>query len=481
MSFAEKVVGVVSSGLSSRSSRRGFLVRSALVGSALAVNPLRFLLRPGTAYAALCGPGASCSSGWTRVLLLDQRGAATRARPARSPPAGGRPTARASATAAPRYIIDCNATCGSLRLRRRRHLRAGLLQLRLPLRHRLVRRAPRVLQPVPLRPVPPGVWRASGRSCAASRRAGRRGSSTRRARPTSATANETALHDAPCLDGNGEAFVTRSARAPSSARRRASCARRSSAWTRRRRATGYWLVGGDGGVFAFGDAKFHGSTGGLRLNQPDRRHGGDADAARATGSSPSDGGIFTLRRRASSTARPAACAQPADRRHGARPRPARATGSSPPTAASSPSATRSSTARPASVRLNQPIVGMAATPTRQGLLARRVRRRHLRVRRRQVLRLDRAASGSTQPDRRHGRDAERARATGSSPPTAASSRSATRTFYGSLGATGGAKGRAVGMAPARRRLLGRVPAMNAAPAIAGGRSWRSTMFSCSVR
>ncbi|MDP9404824.1 MAG: hypothetical protein M3P85_16245 [Actinomycetota bacterium] len=31
---------------------------------------------------------------------------------------------------------------------------------------------------------------------------------------------------------------------------------------------GYWLVAADGGVFAFGDAQFFGSTGSLRLNQP---------------------------------------------------------------------------------------------------------------------------------------------------------------------------------------------------------------------
>ena len=31
---------------------------------------------------------------------------------------------------------------------------------------------------------------------------------------------------------------------------------------------GYWLVARDGGVFTFGDAAFHGSTGDLRLNQP---------------------------------------------------------------------------------------------------------------------------------------------------------------------------------------------------------------------
>ncbi len=32
--------------------------------------------------------------------------------------------------------------------------------------------------------------------------------------------------------------------------------------------TGYWLVATDGGIFTFGDAAFHGSTGAIRLNQP---------------------------------------------------------------------------------------------------------------------------------------------------------------------------------------------------------------------
>jgi hypothetical protein len=31
---------------------------------------------------------------------------------------------------------------------------------------------------------------------------------------------------------------------------------------------GYWLVGADGGVFAFGDARFHGSLAGTRLSGP---------------------------------------------------------------------------------------------------------------------------------------------------------------------------------------------------------------------
>jgi hypothetical protein len=31
---------------------------------------------------------------------------------------------------------------------------------------------------------------------------------------------------------------------------------------------GYWLLGRDGGIFSYGDATFHGSTGGMQLNQP---------------------------------------------------------------------------------------------------------------------------------------------------------------------------------------------------------------------
>lgn len=63
------VLDSVSALLEARSSRRGFLVRTATVGSALAVAPLRFLLRPQTALAAIVRPsqcsGGLCSDGWT--------------------------------------------------------------------------------------------------------------------------------------------------------------------------------------------------------------------------------------------------------------------------------------------------------------------------------------------------------------------------------------------------------------------------------
>ena len=108
---------------------------------------------------------------------------------------------------------------------------------------------------------------------------------------------------------------------------------------------GYWLVASDGGIFSYGDA--------------------------------------------SSTARPAPSTEPAHRRHGARRRTAGATGSSPPTAASSATATPSSTARRAPSTSTSP---SSAWPRRLTgrVLARRLRRRHLQLRRRRLLRLDRA-------------------------------------------------------------------------------------------
>jgi hypothetical protein len=85
---------------------------------------------------------------------------------------------------------------------------------------------------------------------------------------------------------------------------------------------GYWLVASDGGIFAFGDARFHGSTGNMSLNRPIV-----GMAATPTGDGywfvASDGGIFAFGG-------------------------ARFYGST------------------ANMSLNQPIVGMAATPTGGG-------------------------------------------------------------------------------------------------------------------
>ena len=61
---------------------------------------------------------------------------------------------------------------------------------------------------------------------------------------------------------------------------------------------GYWLVAGDGGIFAFGDALFHGSMGGQHLNHPVVGMGAD-DATGGYWLVATDGGIFASAPRSS--------------------------------------------------------------------------------------------------------------------------------------------------------------------------------------
>jgi ribosomal protein L24E len=56
---------------------------------------------------------------------------------------------------------------------------------------------------------------------------------------------------------------------------------------------GYWLVASDGGIFAFGDAGFYGSTGAMHLNQPIVGMTATPDG-RGYWLVASDGGIFAF-------------------------------------------------------------------------------------------------------------------------------------------------------------------------------------------
>ena len=193
---------------------------------------------------------------------------------------------------------------------------------------------------------------------------------------------------------------------------------------------GYWTVARDGGIFSFGDAHFYGSTGGYPPQPAHRGHGGD----------PRRPGVLAggrrrrhllLRGRLLLRLDRGHPPQPAHRGHGGHARRARATGWWPPTEGSSPSATPPSTARPGpststspswawrprpdghgywlvaadggiftfgdatfygstgAIHLNQPIVGMASASGGRGVLAGGRRRRHLLLRERPLLRLDR--------------------------------------------------------------------------------------------
>ncbi len=91
-------------------SRRSFLVRMAVVGSALTVSPLRFLLRPGTAYAAVCGVDSTCSSGYTAFCCTINNGIN------RCPPGslvGGwwKSDNSGFCCGNARYYIDCHSYC----------------------------------------------------------------------------------------------------------------------------------------------------------------------------------------------------------------------------------------------------------------------------------------------------------------------------------------------------------------------------------
>ena len=88
-------------------SRRSFVQRAALIGTALAVNPFDFLLRPGTAYAQVCGPANECNQGWTAFCCTINGGRNTC--PDGSYAAGWwKVSSSAFCRGADRYVVDCN-------------------------------------------------------------------------------------------------------------------------------------------------------------------------------------------------------------------------------------------------------------------------------------------------------------------------------------------------------------------------------------
>lgn len=100
---------------SRRPSRRSFLRQTAVVGSAVAVAPAQFLLRPGSAYAAVCGCsgqscncGSLCCDGYTEFCCtLTGKNAC----PPGTVPAGWWKADGSRYCNGPRYYLDCNATC----------------------------------------------------------------------------------------------------------------------------------------------------------------------------------------------------------------------------------------------------------------------------------------------------------------------------------------------------------------------------------
>jgi hypothetical protein len=74
----ERLVEKSASLLDRRSSRRGFLTRAALVASAFAVAPVRYLVRPVSAWAVIgpsnCPSGSRCNDGYTEFCCSIHNG-----------------------------------------------------------------------------------------------------------------------------------------------------------------------------------------------------------------------------------------------------------------------------------------------------------------------------------------------------------------------------------------------------------------------
>ena len=93
-----------------RTSRRTFLQRVAVVGSALSVSGFVYVLRPGTAYGSVCGSGSTCASGWTALCCTVNNGLN------QCPPgsfAGGwwKADGAGLCGGSARYYIDCHPRC----------------------------------------------------------------------------------------------------------------------------------------------------------------------------------------------------------------------------------------------------------------------------------------------------------------------------------------------------------------------------------
>jgi hypothetical protein len=112
VTVTERLVNRLASIGSRRPSRRTFLAAATLTGTALAVDPVGFLIRPQSAYATVCGPDAACSDGYTVMCCTINAGRNTCPpntyrggwwKADRSSYCGGRA----------RYYIDCNALPGT--------------------------------------------------------------------------------------------------------------------------------------------------------------------------------------------------------------------------------------------------------------------------------------------------------------------------------------------------------------------------------
>ena len=262
-SFADRIASRFSPDLD----RRSFLSRTAMVGTALAVTPTSYVLRPGDAYSQVCATPSSCPGGATcrgyTELCCSLYGA-------NSCPAGTTMAGwwRADGSGfcgagAPRYYMDCNGygqpcTCWGCNCNNWKtscaNFRYGNCNNHVP---NVGPIRCRVISCTPPWQIDPGCSTAARYD------------------------NNTRYHDRPCLHPkpvptDGDLWVVSSDGAIWSQHNaqwhgganNLPLARPIVGMARTRTKNGYWLVASDGGIFSYGDARFFGSTGALQLNQP---------------------------------------------------------------------------------------------------------------------------------------------------------------------------------------------------------------------
>jgi hypothetical protein len=110
------LVTKLSSVLEQRLSRRSFVARSAFVGSAITAGGVGFMLKPGTAYAALCfcgdagcGCGTTCCAGYTEFCCVINGG--YNSCPANTVMGGWWQAEGSEYCEGARYYMDCNGVC----------------------------------------------------------------------------------------------------------------------------------------------------------------------------------------------------------------------------------------------------------------------------------------------------------------------------------------------------------------------------------
>ena len=113
-----RLVDRAGTAIAARTSRRGFITKSTLAGTALATVPTAYVLRPGTAYAAICrcnnqdcDCGQTCCDGYTEFCctLTGENTCPTDTVPAGWWKVDGSSFCTASGAPGPRYYLDCNA------------------------------------------------------------------------------------------------------------------------------------------------------------------------------------------------------------------------------------------------------------------------------------------------------------------------------------------------------------------------------------